>query len=660
MNKRMTLAAAACLAGAAMADTNEVTTLDTVVVYASRTGDTTRDMAADVRVYQAGDIADSGARDLPDFLAKKAGVDIRTLNGNPMQSQIAMRGFGENSFGRVKVLLDGEELNNVDMFAPNLMRVPLWSVERVKVIHGPSPVLYGDGAVAGVVNVLTATDDYDRKTRIAARGGSFGTFGANASTKGGFEEEGLQYSGFYDYLRSDGYRARSGYETHTAGGSVRKNFDNGSTFAVRGNYQYASYKLPGSLSYGQWKSHAAQASTHRDWSRVWNYGAGFDSKMRIADDQWLYLDGAFSHQNRHARWGDYGYANDYELYGLSLSPRYVNEKDVFGLGSKFTAGVDVRYDRDNITDRSGFNNRNYHFDRIRFGEFLHEELWITDELSAIAGARLETIRSRWSHYKGLVDPTSTDWMGDYELGLVYRPVEGLKTFLKAARFHRAPFCDEMNYTKNGKPLDPETGFSLDVGTEWRFLDEFTFDADVYGMLMDDEIFYNPYASSGEYGWNGYKCNSPSRTRRAGLDVGLGWKRDKVAEASIRYSGVYADFAKGQYSGEHVPLVPNHRVRIEAGVWIFDDLEVIGGFRYVSPQRLAGDFNNAHDELKESFVFDVGAIYKPSWAEGWTLSATVDNLFDYDYCDFAGWSDWSGAYYYPACGRGFLVTLSYEF
>ena len=41
-------------------------------------------------------------------------------------------------------------------------------------------------------------------------------------------------------------------------------------------------------------------------------------------------------------------------------------------------------------------------------------------------------------------------------------------------------------------------------------------------------------------------------------------------------------------------------------------------------------------------------------------AVIDNIFDREYCDFAGWSDYSGAYCYPACGRSFMFTVSYEF
>ena len=193
--KKLLIAAAVAVVGrgavAQSAETNEVADLPPVTVYASRIDSAKDAMPAKVEVFDAEAIAASGARDLPELLKKSANIDVRTLNGNPLQSQIAMRGFGENSFGRVKVLLDGEELNYVDMEAPNLARIPLGNVERVEIIHGPSPVLHGDGAVAGVVNITTDTRDYEKKTRITGKAGSQYSFGANAQTKGGFESEGV-------------------------------------------------------------------------------------------------------------------------------------------------------------------------------------------------------------------------------------------------------------------------------------------------------------------------------------------------------------------------------------------------------------------------------------------------------------------------------------
>ena len=262
--------------------------------------------------------------------------------------------------------------------------------------------------------------------------------------------------------------------------------------------------------------------------------------------------------------------------------------------------------------------------------------------------------------RGLSEPERSERAADFELGVLWRPLEGVKTYAKGTRFHRSPFCDEMNYTESGRMLRPERGSSFDIGADWEFLDEFSLALNAYAMLIDDEIFYNPYVTPGAYGWNGYNCNSPSRTCRAGFDAAFSWLRDRTAEFSVSYGAVQAQFAGGSYHGNDVPLVPNHRIRVEAGVWLWDDFEVKGGWRYVSSQRLMGDFGNDHGELGGYCLFDIGFIYEPSWAEGWTLSLVVDNLLDRDYCDFAGWSDAAGAYYYPACARSFLLTLAYEF
>lgn len=662
--KAVLAAVAAGSACAACADTNEteVATLEPVVVYASRVDATKEWMPSAVQVFDADTVAGSGAGDFGEFLSRKAALDVRNLNGNPMQGAVYMGGFGENGFGRVKLLLDGEELNNVDMAAPNMMRVPIWSVERVEVIHGPSPVLYGDGAVAGVISATTDTRDYEKKTRLAVRGGSYGTAGANVSTKGGFEEEGLQYSGAYDYVRSDGYRDHSAYDIHAVNAVLRENFDNGSTAAIKANYQNGFYDMPGSLSLAQWKHSARNSFTPGDWARVWSYGVGLDVKALIAEDQWLKLDAGFENKFTRAHY-ESAYGNstyEYTYYSYWLSPRYINEKSVFGLDNRLTVGFDFRYDDYNAETFSGGSHSKSDFACARGAFFVHDELWLTEELSLVAGARLERIENHWSGATSVRSPRTVDLIGDYELGVVYRPLDGMKTYLKWTRFHRSPFCDEMNYTRSGYMLKPETGMSLDAGLEWKFLEDFKFDFNAYGSMMEDEIFYNPHVTPSPYGWSGYNGNSPARTRRLGFDTGLAWCKDKVAEAAVKYSAVQAEFRGSRYDKCDIPLVPSHRVRAEVGVWVFDDLEVKGGYNYVSSQNLAGDFENDHDGLKAYSLFDVGIQYAPSWAKGLKASLTVNNLFDRKYCDFAGWSDWSGAYFYPAVGRNFMLALSYEF
>ena len=194
---------------------------------------------------------------------------------------------------------------------------------------------------------------------------------------------------------------------HTANAGVRKNFENGSTVGLRANYQNAFFELPGALSYDQWKHARRTANNPGDWSRIWSYGIGIDSRMKLADDQWLLVDGGFSHQYRHARYVSSASDLEYDAYCGHLSPRYVNEKDVFGFGNKFTAGMDFRFDWYGEDHPSNFGSPvKRHFHRYRQAAFLHDEFSLAEGLSIVAGARLEWIDNRWSGYKGLGDSAS--------------------------------------------------------------------------------------------------------------------------------------------------------------------------------------------------------------------------------------------------------------
>lgn len=627
--------------------TNDVHTLQPVTVYASRIGAAKDSVPAAVSIFTAADIASGGARDLPDLLKRKAGLDIHAMNGNPLLTSIATRGFGDNAFARMKVVLDGEELNNVDMAPPNLTRIPLGAISRVEVIRGPHPVLYGDGAVAGVVNVITDDPDFARKTVVSGLAGSQGTFGGHARTRGGFEESGILYGASYDYLRSDGFRDRSAYYMHTANASVRRLFGNGSSAGVRANWQNAYYELPGSLDHDQWKHHRKSANNLDDDTRIWSGGVGFDSKARLDGDQWLRIDGGLSHQHRHAKMAAWGTDTEYDYDSYAVSPRYVNEEGISGLDNTFTAGVDLRFDGYETDPKSGGDTR---FRRSRYAIFAQDSLGLSERVTLEAGVRTERIANKWTKGVATGQTSGHDWMIDGELGIVFRPAKGVKTFARGTRFHRSAFCDELSYTRDGDFLDPETGWSLDAGVEWDISGGFVLDISGWGMVMEDEIFFDPALAP--YGFN---CNSPGRTRRIGLDAGLSWTREKVCEFSVRYGVVRAEFDSGAYDGCDIPYVPRHRARVEGGFWPAEDLEVKAGCTAVGSQRVSGDFANASDKLSSYALFDIGAYYSPSWAGGWRASFTMDNVFDRNYCDYAG-----VGYYYPASGRSFLFSVGCEF
>lgn len=635
---------------AAISSTNNVYWLPKVVVSASRIGEDINDIPSAVDIFTSESIVKSGARDLPQLLNKRAGVDVHAMGGNPLLTSMALRGFGDNAFGRIKFIFDGEHLNNVDMSTPNLTRISLGSAERVEFLRGPCPVLYGDGAIAGVVNVKSDYEDYENKTKITSSVGSENTYGVNLLAKGAIEEESLLYGASYDYLRSSGYRDRSAYGIHTFNSNVRKNFENDSTFSLKANYQNALYELPGALTFEEWQESRKKAKYFEDSARLWGLGLSIDSSIKISEDSELRLDGSVAHHFRHIVYNSSNSDLRYNIESFHFSPRYISERKLFGFENKSTLGLEFRYDRyaENHPSSYGSKIKRY-FTRDRSALFAYNEFGYNENLSLNAGVRVERIYNRCSKYN-LSESSSDDFQGDYELAMVYRPINWAKAYLKTTRFHRSAFSDELSYTRDGKFLKPESGYSLDLGTKLALAEEFDFDINGYGMLVDDEIFYDSKLQP-----FGYNVNSPAKTRRIGLDAAISWCRDRIAEISLRYGVVYADFASGIYKENKIPFVPCNRGRAETGVWISNDLEIKVGLSFVESQYPSGDFANESKKLESYLVTDVAVYYEPSWAKNYRASVVIDNIFDTEYCDYAG-----VGYYYPAQGRSVLFTLSAEF
>jgi len=114
-----------------------------------------------VTVVTAKQIAESGARTVPDLLRLVAGINVRW---NPMVQTIDIRGFGENPFSnRILLLIDGVPYNSGDTgglpLSPAFDFFPVQNIKRVEVVRGPGSSLYGENAYWGVINIVTLSGE---------------------------------------------------------------------------------------------------------------------------------------------------------------------------------------------------------------------------------------------------------------------------------------------------------------------------------------------------------------------------------------------------------------------------------------------------------------------------------------------------------------------
>ena len=124
-----------------------VYTLGEIVVRAEREG---VEAVGTVREVTAEDIRNKGARSLDEALELLPGVYVRSgADGVP---RVDIRGFRSR---HVVLLLDGIPINSTfdGNFDPSL--IPVESIEKIKVSYGTHSVLYGDGGLGGVINIVT-------------------------------------------------------------------------------------------------------------------------------------------------------------------------------------------------------------------------------------------------------------------------------------------------------------------------------------------------------------------------------------------------------------------------------------------------------------------------------------------------------------------------
>ena len=692
MNKLIPAAVAAMSLGAYAAETNETVTaeLPPVVVEASRIGKTPNEIPSAVQVITRGEIATSGARDVADLLEKRANSlnVIRTGAGNPALAQIAMPGYGENGFGRTLVMVDGQRLNFADMSAPLLSQIDLGAVQSVEILRGSRNVLHGDAASAGAINITTEPQDYDLHGHVELHAGSWDTYGTRASLRGGDREADVKYWANGGWEHSDGYRDHNGWQIWNAAGGVKKEWENGSFLRVSALYSDADYDLPGYLASGEWRHHRKRSNTHSDWYRRTTWGLNTTLETVLNEENKLRLDLTFSRsemKTRSVSTGSYigydpfnwytpttvSYIDDYRLHydldSFEATPQWINTTSLGGLENELIVGATYRYDRlhgDNSNDSlyvpdfygySGMTSSRFEYNRQSMGIFAQDTLNLTETLSVEGGGRYQRT---WDENTTLVSPRRISDTYAADAALLFAPVEGLKSYMRFSRFFRNPFLDEnpfMNFAAQ-KVLSPETGWSVNVGADYEFLDEFTVFADLFVSRTKHEILYDKFV------WNN-NVNAPNDIVREGFSVGAAWEREKVAGARLAYTFVNAEFDGGVYDGKEVPMVSESTVVTSGRVWIWDECFMFGGCRFLSPRRPFSDFSNESRQIPSCTLFHIGVQYIPevSWLKGFSFCFVVDNLLDRRYADCATRRQNSrDAVYYPGAGRSYMFTIRYEF
>ena len=175
-------------------------TLETITVTSSLIKSDELNAPFATEIYTKNDIDNSKSKDIYDFLSSQTSVNVAPSFGNKFSQLIDLRGYGINDgYQNIVVLVNGRRLNNVDMIPQLLSAIPLESIERIEILKGTGSVAYGDGANAGVINIIT---DKKNSNYVKTYFGNNGT--KNGVISFGYGNEYFIANAYIDYTSSDG------------------------------------------------------------------------------------------------------------------------------------------------------------------------------------------------------------------------------------------------------------------------------------------------------------------------------------------------------------------------------------------------------------------------------------------------------------------------
>lgn len=637
--------------------------LQPVTVTATKYESDTDSLPAYVTVITSEQIAASNAQTINEAIMRIGGVVGRTSLTGGNEHNLDLMGFGDTSNLNTVIVVDGVPLREGDATEIRLSGIPVESIDRIEIQRGSAGVLYGEGATAGVINIVTKGSSYGKANTDSfsayVGAGSFGTreYRLNASRSAGAFD--LQFHG--TDRQSEGFRTHFKNENQSGSVSLKftdKAFRAGISFRKDDNFS----QTPGPLTLSEFNAdrRAAQASSvaNNTWlaANVSKYAtfaetelAGIiwriDAQLRQREDSAIAV--RADSPNRMT------FSGDNQFLSLNAS-----RSDAIRFGKNhWIAGVeksDWRQDR-YFPDSTISTHDLLKSDSLSF--FVKDDLDIRAlDTRVTAGYRTELNERSQLQVQNDYLLQREQRRSAWELGAAKNLTADDAVFARIAQSYRFANIDELaTATWDGTKtieLRPQTSRDQEIGWRHRTSSDWRFGLRAYESKLDDEIIYDAV--------NFANINLDPTVRR-GMDLDFSAPVSSSLTLSSSVSVRDARFRSGQYAGLKVPMsareVLSFRMLwkpVAGHVWGVDT-------QWISRQHVASDFDNQHT-MPGYATTDLRYTCKQGIAE---FSLVIKNIFDrtyYAYATRAYTSDYSSIYnaVYPDPGRALWLSARVNF
>jgi iron complex outermembrane recepter protein len=635
--------------------------LDPVVVTASKYEDDPLRVPAYVTYLTRSQIENSGAITVNEAIIRLAGIAGRPSLAGGNEYSLDPMGYGDTFSSNTVIAIDGVPIKDGDSSESRLSSIPIDHVDRIEIQRGGASVLYGENAVAAVINVITRASSTDFSPQSVARiYTSLGSFNSKEiSGSGYYAANGLKLS-FAGFTRtSDGYRTNSGSKNTAVMIDTQMQHEK-IRLGLSLHADALKADLPGSLTISQFKTNPRQQDEkYRNDnidSNVVRLGVFFETELAglnlkstvVQRKKDVVFNGTIPVQTQA---NNLNTVNNFWDLVLRNTSQFGKNKNIILLGVELNRW---QQDRDN---QFGI----YDYSSVSDGFYIKNNLDITEHNTQInIGLRSEKITRKIAanEFFAKAEMRKSDTQIGWEAGVSHALNARSSIYLRSARSYRLPNIDEATsrYDLPYIPLqisliNPQTSVDHELG--WKYFSAESIRAGVrfYQSRLKDEIAYDDAA---------YANVNLDRTRRTGTDLEMVLTLNPKISVSTFVSFRLSKFASGQYQGNHVPLAPRKLAALSAD-WSFSSNQKIGaGFNYISGQYAASDFQNVF-AIPSYTTVDIRYVYrKKSFQVGLNIRNLLNKSYysygslENDFSNFPSVSQYLAVY--PDPGRSITGSL----
>jgi len=627
-----------------------------VVVIGKRRDSDILDVPSGVTVVTAQQIQDSGATNVVEVIQKQTGFFSSGPAKGAQDQMLDLRGYnnGAGNGQRTLVLVDGRKTNGVTTSATDYASIPLDNIERIEIVRGPAAALYGDTAMAGVVNIITKKAGKSTTGTVNLAGGTWYTFHGAANLNGPLE------SGFYDLFAgtdlSHGYRDHQKYVANDFTGRFDLPMGEGLNGFLKIGHHGDTRQRAGSLSladiatFGRRASVAAGSpSDNRNDNNYLDLGA--TQSLESLGEVSFFFDYTWTQS-----WSDFGGFLIDDRSGLAQGQlKHVGSWKILGADTTFTTGLDSSYEMANSWSVFGGGPRDRSVYRRRMiGAYENVEVKTIKELILSGGARVD--RAILDLDQDQQFGTSFERKRSFDqvspmAGVTVRPIEELSIYGSYGRPFKYPTRDELiGFTASAPDLLPERATSYEGGVRVHVPRWGSAGVSIYRMIVKDEIYFDPTFAVPPFGF-GTNVNFPEVTHN-GIESEARFTPCKEFELFATHTftrAVITDALDPTLEGKRYPVTPRLQGTL-GGTVKYEGVAFTLLGRYVGERLLVRDFNNTQEPLGSYWMMDARVAYTYKL---FTAYLSVYNLADRMVFDNGGIS-FSGNRYNPAPGRSWMA------